>query len=325
MPNDEVYGAWPRSGELDVMESRGNDPIYANEGVEMGNARASATFHFGPDAARNGYFFARNSSKVPLVETDDEPTLADGFHVYGLYWSDAELYAYVDDQIIADLGAFYGKRSFVDAGAERGAWDLEEDGSSSWLPPSASLQAPFDQEFYLIVNLAVGGTSIGRGPQTTGYFPDDVNGKPWKTSDPFPQTSFYRRSAEWLPSWTHGEPDVSDHAALRVDSVKVWGFKGKTTFSTWAGPSSSSSSSEQRTTHTVVSAARRVSSSGPGTSSLVFLVVVFLVVVVVVVLAAAGGALRHSSKKQGGYAAIPTTTSHSSAAAGTRNNNPMLP
>ena len=31
--------------------------------------------------------------------------------------------------------------------------------------------APFDQQFYLIISLAVGGTS--------GWFPDRVGGKPW--------------------------------------------------------------------------------------------------------------------------------------------------
>lgn len=31
--------------------------------------------------------------------------------------------------------------------------------------------APFDQEFYIIINLAVGGTA--------GYFKDNLGGKPW--------------------------------------------------------------------------------------------------------------------------------------------------
>ena len=31
--------------------------------------------------------------------------------------------------------------------------------------------APFDQRFYLVINVAVGGTN--------GYFPDGVGGKPW--------------------------------------------------------------------------------------------------------------------------------------------------
>ena len=34
-----------------------------------------------------------------------------------------------------------------------------------------SNSAPFDQQFYLVISLAVGGTP--------GWFPDDVGGKPW--------------------------------------------------------------------------------------------------------------------------------------------------
>lgn len=31
MPEDSVYGVWPRSGEIDIAESRGNDAeTYAN-------------------------------------------------------------------------------------------------------------------------------------------------------------------------------------------------------------------------------------------------------------------------------------------------------
>jgi beta-glucanase (GH16 family) len=26
MPQDSIYGVWPQSGEIDIMESRGNDP-----------------------------------------------------------------------------------------------------------------------------------------------------------------------------------------------------------------------------------------------------------------------------------------------------------
>ena len=50
-----------------------------------------------------------------------------------------------------------------------------QNGSSQIVVPnpwsSASPAAPFDQEFYLIINLAVGGTS--------GWFPDKIGGKMW--------------------------------------------------------------------------------------------------------------------------------------------------
>jgi hypothetical protein len=35
MPEDSVYGAWPRSGEIDIFESRGNDKSYPNGGRNL--------------------------------------------------------------------------------------------------------------------------------------------------------------------------------------------------------------------------------------------------------------------------------------------------
>lgn len=49
-------------------------------------------------------------------------------------------------------------------------------------------QAPFDREFYLIMNVAVGGTN--------GYFPDGGN-KPWSNNDPHAVNSFWDRKGDW--------------------------------------------------------------------------------------------------------------------------------
>jgi beta-glucanase (GH16 family) len=43
MPEDSVYGPWPRSGEIDIMESRGNSGDY-----ELGGRDTYAsTLHWG--------------------------------------------------------------------------------------------------------------------------------------------------------------------------------------------------------------------------------------------------------------------------------------
>ena len=42
---------------------------------------------------------------------------------------------------------------------------------------------PFDQEFYLILNVAVGGTN--------GWFDDGVQGKPWVNDDPSAKLEFW--------------------------------------------------------------------------------------------------------------------------------------
>lgn len=72
--------------------------------------------------------------------------------------------------------------------------------------------APFDQPFYLIMNVAVGGTS--------GFFPDGYPGKPWSNTSPNAVNQFYDASGSWLPSW---ELNNSAHpSAMKVDFVKFY-------------------------------------------------------------------------------------------------------
>ena len=43
LPQDETYGAWPRSGEIDIIQSRGNNASYAQRGVDY----AQSSLHWG--------------------------------------------------------------------------------------------------------------------------------------------------------------------------------------------------------------------------------------------------------------------------------------
>jgi hypothetical protein len=74
LPKDNVYGPWPRSGEIDIMESRGNAPSYA----QGGNNIVSSTLHFGPDANHNGWFL--NNVKRKALHT----TYAKGYNTFGI-------------------------------------------------------------------------------------------------------------------------------------------------------------------------------------------------------------------------------------------------
>jgi beta-glucanase (GH16 family) len=47
MPEDSVYGPWPASGEIDIMESRGNDVRYNVDGHDRGRDVYSSTLHWG--------------------------------------------------------------------------------------------------------------------------------------------------------------------------------------------------------------------------------------------------------------------------------------
>ena len=68
--------------------------------------------------------------------------------------------------------------------------------------------APFDRQFYLILNVAVGGT--------IGYFQDGVANKPWSDKSSRPSAEFYDNKGQWLPTWKKGD------SAMQVDFVKVW-------------------------------------------------------------------------------------------------------
>jgi hypothetical protein len=73
--------------------------------------------------------------------------------------------------------------------------------------------APFNREFYLILNVAAGGTN--------SYFPDGQCGKTWNNNDPHAPNAFWNSRGAWYPSWNH--PATHD-AAMKIDSVKVWQF-----------------------------------------------------------------------------------------------------
>jgi hypothetical protein len=75
--------------------------------------------------------------------------------------------------------------------------------------------APFDQHYYLILNLAVGGT--------TGYFEDGGN-KPWSNDSPNSVATFWDARDSWLPSWDYKSVDgrKDPQSAMAIDYVRVW-------------------------------------------------------------------------------------------------------
>lgn len=70
--------------------------------------------------------------------------------------------------------------------------------------------APFDQSFYLIIDLAVGGTS--------GWFPDNKGGKPWYDGSLTATREFALAQDVWSATW----PTNLNDRAFRIDSVKMW-------------------------------------------------------------------------------------------------------
>ena len=129
MPADDVYGLWPLSGEIDIMEATnlGTPTADCEAGVE---SRTSGALHFGDAIPDNTYWF----SKAECLETG---TPADGWRVYSLEWAEGVFQWFVDGQVFMRLTA------------------------DQWFTSSQVAEgranAPFDQPFYLMFNYAVGG------------------------------------------------------------------------------------------------------------------------------------------------------------------------
>lgn len=64
--------------------------------------------------------------------------------------------------------------------------------------------------FYLILNVAVGGTN--------GFFPDNVGGKPWLDSSTTAMSDFWAAKDRWYPTW----PTDPTERGMAVRSVKMW-------------------------------------------------------------------------------------------------------
>ena len=108
MPTNSVYGGWPDSGEMDIMEHYG-----CNDG------EVSATVH------NNLYNW---NGGIPPTSSLYNTTATSEFHEYAMEWTEDELSFFVDDQWI-------------------GSYQNQGNGYEQW---------PYNQEFFVILNLAIG-------------------------------------------------------------------------------------------------------------------------------------------------------------------------
>jgi beta-glucanase (GH16 family) len=202
MPEDSVYGEWPRSGEIDIMESRGNGRDYP----EGGNNFYYGTLHWAPTSAYDAYWRTTAAKKIRRGDYSSE------FHTYGMQWTEDYLYFYIDSKIhqIFFMG-YKEKKPLYDLGGFSKMTDENQTLlANPWaISNSTSGNAPFDQRFYLILNVAVGSRN--------GWFLDKVGGKPWIDGATNAQWAFWDSASEWLPTWGEG-----DKRGMTVKSVKMW-------------------------------------------------------------------------------------------------------
>ncbi len=137
MPEDGAYGRWAASGEIDIVESKGSNPTNVLGTLHFGGANPHNTQSFGP------------SYNFPPGES-----VAD-FHLYALEWTNDAVRWFVDGKL----------------------YETQTKWWSSSNPTNTTIRnpypAPFDQPFYIIMNLAVGG-NFGGNPNSSTIFPGEL-------------------------------------------------------------------------------------------------------------------------------------------------------
>ncbi|KAJ7202651.1 concanavalin A-like lectin/glucanase domain-containing protein, partial [Mycena pura] len=199
LPVDSAYGGWPLSGEIDIMEARGNGPSYPKQGVNY----VRSSLNWGPATFLNAV------AKTFGWKTLRRGRYDDGFHTYALEWDEHMIRMYVDSRL-QHMFELRLSKSFWNYGDFP---PVVQNGTASvvlenpWV--NGTKAAPFDQPFYLIMNVAVGGTN--------GWFPDGPE-KPWLDGSATAPRDFLQAQNKWYPSW----PQNLFNRAMVVDSVKMW-------------------------------------------------------------------------------------------------------
>nr|WCL15047.1 beta-1,3-glucan-binding protein 2 [Sogatella furcifera] len=173
------YGA-KNSGRMILAKSIGNANLHHN-GIPIGNNLLTAGLQVDERTKK----FRKNKH---------EGLWSNEFHDYRLDWTPQGIKFSVDGDIIGEW--FGNKNSPL----------LQATGLSQGYGPVS----PFDQEFYLLLGVHVG-----------GYLdiPDDAvsgdHAKPWKNTYPKRMLKFYEDLKNWYKTW-------NDDTKLQVKNIKVW-------------------------------------------------------------------------------------------------------
>jgi beta-glucanase (GH16 family) len=144
LPQDERYGGWAASGEIDVMEIVGEKPQQVLNSIHFGSV------------------YPKRSLVTHVHDLPGGSTVAD-WHVYAVEWEPGEIRFYVDGVNTSTQSFWWSCSKTVDgAGVEA----TRKADINDW-------PAPFDQPFYIVMNVAVGGNFPGV-PNPATQFPAEL-------------------------------------------------------------------------------------------------------------------------------------------------------
>lgn len=129
----------------------------------------------------------------------------DDSHTYGLEWTPKHLYTYIDTRLLQVLYLPFDERFW-----DRCHSPVASSNGTLLVDPwaaSPDTSAPFNKDFFLILNVAVGGRN--------GWFPDGAGGKPWVDASHLAKRDFWNARSQWHPTW-------KKDSAMIVDIVKMW-------------------------------------------------------------------------------------------------------
>lgn len=145
LPLNDKYGGWAASGEIDLMEIVGDKPHEVLNSI-----------HFGSEGSK-----AREL--ITHVHALPNGSTVSDWHVYAVEWEPGEIRFYVDDIHTATRDHWWSCSTTVDG---QGVPARCEADINPW-------PAPFDQRFYLVMNVAVGGNFPGV-PNPETQFPAEL-------------------------------------------------------------------------------------------------------------------------------------------------------
>lgn len=144
LPQEDQYGGWAASGEIDLMEIVGEKPCEVLSSIHFGSVYPERVLVTHVHALPGG------------------STVSD-WHVYSVEWEPGEIRFYVD-KVHTNTQSFWWSCSKTKDGA--GVVAKRPADINAW-------PAPFDQPFYLVMNVAVGGNFPGV-PNEQTQFPAEL-------------------------------------------------------------------------------------------------------------------------------------------------------